>query len=148
MVQVGLQAYLMWEKAGKPDGANFSDDARRQLEQQLQSGKSVQDLERALKGPSDQAQQQGQQPAQVTDLPFNQHWPALSPRSYLYTARTLAELIAQQAIPPETAPPRSPLHVHSSHKSFVSVLCVSASSACVLLPMICVLNDATEDMSM
>lgn len=61
---VGLQAYLMWEKAGKPDGANFSDDARRQLEQQLQSGKSVQDLERALKGPSDQAQQQGQQPAQ------------------------------------------------------------------------------------
>lgn len=69
MVQVGLQAYLMWEQAGKPDGANFSEDARRQLEQQLQSGKSVQDLERALKSPSDQAQQQGQQPAQVTDLP-------------------------------------------------------------------------------
>ena len=62
MMQVGLQAYLMWEQAGKPDGANFSDDARRQLEQQLQSGKSVQELERALKGPSDQAQQQ---PAQV-----------------------------------------------------------------------------------
>ena len=64
-MQVGLQAYLMWEQAGKPDGANFSDDARRQLEQQLQSGKSVHDLERALKGPS---QQQGQQPAQVTDM--------------------------------------------------------------------------------
>lgn len=69
-MQVGLQAYLMWEQAGKPDGANFSDDARRQLEQQLQSGKSVQDLEHALKGPSQQPQQQEQQPAQVTDLPF------------------------------------------------------------------------------
>ena len=62
-----MQAYLMWEQAGKPDGANFSDDARRQLEQQLQSGKSVQDLERALKGPSDQPQQQEHQPAEVTD---------------------------------------------------------------------------------
>ena len=65
---MGLQAYLMWEQAGKPDGANFSDDARRQLEQQLQSGKSVQDLERALKGPSDQPQQQERQPAEVTDI--------------------------------------------------------------------------------
>ena len=70
-MQVGLQAYLMWEQAGKPDGANFSDDARRQLEQQLQSGKSVQDLERALKGPSDQPQQQEHQPAQVTQTPLH-----------------------------------------------------------------------------
>ena len=75
-MQVGLQAYLMWEQAGKPDGANFSDDARRQLEQQLQSGKSVQDLERALKGPSQQPQQQEQQPAQVTDLPLT-HQPSV-----------------------------------------------------------------------
>ena len=76
LVQVGLQAYLMWEQAGKPDGANFSDDARRQLEQQLQSGKSVQDLERALKSPSDQPQQQGQQPAQVTDTQNpSVYWP-------------------------------------------------------------------------
>lgn len=50
-LQVGLQAYLMWEQAGKPDGADFSSDARNQLQQQLQSGKSVQDLENALKGP-------------------------------------------------------------------------------------------------
>ena len=60
--QVGLQAYLMWEQAGKPDGANFSDDARRQLEQQVQSGKSVQDIEHALKGPSDQKAPEGHQP--------------------------------------------------------------------------------------
>ena len=41
----------MWEQAGKPDGADFSNDARNQLQQQLQSGKSVQDLESALRGP-------------------------------------------------------------------------------------------------
>lgn len=69
MVQVGLQAYLMWEQAGKPDGANFSDDARRQLQQQLQAGKSVQDLEQALKGPSHQPPKQEQPPAEVID-PF------------------------------------------------------------------------------
>ena len=75
MVQVGLQAYLMWEQAGKPDGANFSDDARRQLEQQLQSGKSVQELERALKGPP---QQQGQQPPQVINMPLHPGDPSVS----------------------------------------------------------------------
>ena len=64
--QVGLQAYLLWEQAGKPDGANFSDDARRQLQQQVQSGKSVQDIERALKGPSDQKAPEQHQPAKVS----------------------------------------------------------------------------------
>jgi len=68
-LQVGLQAYLMWEQAGKPDGANFSDDARRQLEQQLQSGKSVQDIERALKGPSDQKAPEGHQPDHKVHTP-------------------------------------------------------------------------------
>ena len=41
----------MWEQAGRPNGADFSNDARQQLQQQLQSGKTVQDLEQALKGP-------------------------------------------------------------------------------------------------
>lgn len=51
VVQVGLQAYLLWEQAGKPTGANFSNDARSILEKQLQQGKTVEDLERILKGP-------------------------------------------------------------------------------------------------
>ena len=50
-MQVGLQAYLLWEQAGKPDGANFSNDARSTLEKQLQQGKTIEDLERILKGP-------------------------------------------------------------------------------------------------
>lgn len=40
-MQVGIQAYLMWESAGKPDGANFSDDARKDLERQVQAGESA-----------------------------------------------------------------------------------------------------------
>ena len=49
--QVNIQAYLLWEKAGRPDGADFAQDARTTLEAQLRSGKSVQDLETALKAP-------------------------------------------------------------------------------------------------
>ena len=44
----------MWEKAGRPDGADFAGDARRALEQQVMSGKSLQELERALKSPEPQ----------------------------------------------------------------------------------------------
>ena len=60
-MQVGLQAYLLWEQAGKPDGANFSDDARLTLEKQLQQGKTVEDLERILKGPPGQPAKQVEQ---------------------------------------------------------------------------------------
>ena len=49
--QVNIQAYLLWEKAGRPDGADFAQDARATLEAQLLAGKSVQDLEAALKAP-------------------------------------------------------------------------------------------------
>ena len=52
--QVGIQAYLLWEKAGKPDGADFAGDARKTLEAQLASGMSVEQLEKALKAPSPQ----------------------------------------------------------------------------------------------
>ena len=60
-MQVGLQAYLLWEQAGKPDGANFSNDARSTLEKQLQQGKTVEDLERILKGPPGQPAKQVEQ---------------------------------------------------------------------------------------
>lgn len=46
--QVNIQAYLLWERAGRPDGADFAQDARATLEAQLRAGKSVQDLEAAL----------------------------------------------------------------------------------------------------
>jgi hypothetical protein len=50
-VQVNIEAYLLWEKAGRPEGADFSTEARRTLEDQLRSGKTLQDLERILKAP-------------------------------------------------------------------------------------------------
>lgn len=62
---VGVQAYLLWEKAGKPDGADFSNDARQGLEQQLRSGVSVQDLERRLRSPQPKPVENGAHPAQA-----------------------------------------------------------------------------------
>ena len=53
--QVNIQAYLLWEKAGRPDGADFATDARSTLQAQLAAGKSLQELERALKEPEPQA---------------------------------------------------------------------------------------------
>ncbi|KAK9852315.1 hypothetical protein WJX84_008608 [Apatococcus fuscideae] len=69
---VGIQAYIMWEKAGKPDGADFSNDARKVLQEQLQSGTAVQDLERLLRQPEPEPVQapppkQEQQPEQHPD---------------------------------------------------------------------------------
>lgn len=44
-------AYIMWEKAGKPDGADFGNQAREQLTRELQGGKSIQDLRKELAAP-------------------------------------------------------------------------------------------------
>ena len=38
LLQVGVQSYLLWEQAGRPNGADFSQDARRKLEKQLRAG--------------------------------------------------------------------------------------------------------------
>lgn len=50
-VQLNIEAYLLWEKAGRPEGADFSTEARRTLEEHLQSGKTLQDIENMLKAP-------------------------------------------------------------------------------------------------
>ena len=57
--QVGVQAYLLWEQAGKPDGADFADRAKQLLEGRLRAGESVADVERSLR--SAQAPPQAQQ---------------------------------------------------------------------------------------
>ena len=49
---MGVQAYLLWEKAGKPDGADFSKDARKSLQEQIQRGATIRHLEKSLKAPS------------------------------------------------------------------------------------------------
>ena len=38
VLQVGVQSYLLWEQAGRPNGADFSQDARHKLEKQLRAG--------------------------------------------------------------------------------------------------------------
>lgn len=49
---VGIQAYILWEQAGKPDGADFTDAATAELSQKLQSGMTLQEVERSLKEPA------------------------------------------------------------------------------------------------
>ena len=46
---MGLKAYLLWESNGKPDGGDFSGQARAELEAELRTGMSLQELERRLK---------------------------------------------------------------------------------------------------
>ncbi|GFR47292.1 hypothetical protein Agub_g8979 [Astrephomene gubernaculifera] len=45
---LGVQAYVLWERAGKPGGADFSQDARRVITEQLQRGASLEDIARGL----------------------------------------------------------------------------------------------------
>lgn len=41
---VNTMAYLMWERSGKPDGADFGDSAKREIERLLQEGKTIEDI--------------------------------------------------------------------------------------------------------
>ena len=45
---INLKAYLMWEEAGKPDGADFGEQARELIENQVKEGMTVQDIRRSL----------------------------------------------------------------------------------------------------
>jgi alpha-glucan,water dikinase len=51
---VAVQAYLLWEQAGKPQGADFGADARKVIERQLREGKTLQEVEAVLRGGGDQ----------------------------------------------------------------------------------------------
>jgi len=47
---VAVQAYLLWEKAGKPQGADFGSAARREIEAQMRSGLSLAEVDARLRG--------------------------------------------------------------------------------------------------
>ena len=69
MAQVNIQAYLLWEQAGRPDGADFAGDARSTLEAQARAGKSVEEIEAALKAPEPQVPSAGLTP-RCRGIPF------------------------------------------------------------------------------
>jgi Protein of unknown function (DUF2934) len=50
--QVGLKAYLLWEANGRPDGGDFSEQARAELRAELRAGKSLQEVEQAMRAVS------------------------------------------------------------------------------------------------
>lgn len=43
---------MLWEKAGQPQGADFSNDARAALQRQLELGATIEHLEKSLRAPS------------------------------------------------------------------------------------------------
>ena len=60
-----MQAYLLWEKAGQPEGADFGDEARRIIEDRVRSGATYPQLAREMNiepswGPQPQQQKQQQ----------------------------------------------------------------------------------------
>ncbi|QDZ23333.1 alpha-glucan water dikinase [Chloropicon primus] len=49
---VGVQAYILWEEAGKPDGADFGDQARREIQALVsRTGMTLDQVEEHLKKP-------------------------------------------------------------------------------------------------
>ncbi|PRW33076.1 alpha-glucan water chloroplastic [Chlorella sorokiniana] len=73
---VNIQAYILWEQAGKPDGADFGDRARQALEQRLRSGSTIADIEREFRAPQPPPQQQQQQQAPPAAKPAAKAAPA------------------------------------------------------------------------
>merc|ERR1719420_2610451 len=49
---VNLQAYILWEQQGKPDGANFGPEAAALVEGRLRAGESAAEIEAALRTPA------------------------------------------------------------------------------------------------
>ncbi|KAF8067212.1 R1 [Scenedesmus sp. PABB004] len=58
---VAVQAFVMWEQAGKPQGADFGSAARKKIEDKLRSGQTLDEIEWRLKHP-------GQEPPSKQDL--------------------------------------------------------------------------------
>ena len=52
VAQIGKKAYLLWESNGRPEGGDFSSQARKELESQLRAGLSLEEVERSLTGVS------------------------------------------------------------------------------------------------
>lgn len=47
---VGLKAYLLWEQNGRPEGGDFSQQAREMLTEALNSGRSITQIEEEMRG--------------------------------------------------------------------------------------------------
>lgn len=46
---MGLKAYLLWKANGRPEGGDFSDQARNELRSALRGGDTLEQLEQAMR---------------------------------------------------------------------------------------------------
>ncbi|KAL4448876.1 hypothetical protein ABPG77_007593 [Micractinium sp. CCAP 211/92] len=96
---VGVQAYILWEQAGKPDGADFGGEARQLLEGRLRGGESLDDIERSLRGPQPEpAQQQRQQKSAPVAEPAAKQ-PAVVGQSMGMKSRNPLDMINRSSAP-------------------------------------------------
>ncbi|KAL4422809.1 hypothetical protein ABPG75_009006 [Micractinium tetrahymenae] len=99
---VGVQPYILWEQAGKPDGADFGDKARQLLEGRLRAGEPLADVERSLRGPqpapAEQQQQQKQQRSAPAAAPTAPQ-PAVVGQSMGMRSRNPLDMINRSAAP-------------------------------------------------
>ena len=87
---VGVQAYILWEEAGKPDGADFGDQARSEIQRMAQKGMTFGQIEDLLKNPKPASRERRQKtPA---------HPPAKAPKRE-------AEKVEQEQVSAERRPP-------------------------------------------
>lgn len=47
---MGLKAYLLWEQNGRPEGGDFSQQAREMLTEAMRSGRTITQIEKDMKG--------------------------------------------------------------------------------------------------
>jgi alpha-glucan, water dikinase len=49
---VATQAYVIWERSGKPEGSDFSAQARAELAARVAAGETLQQIENAFNAPA------------------------------------------------------------------------------------------------
>lgn len=124
---VGLKAYLMWEAAGRQDGADFADQAREILAKELIDGKSLKEIEEIVRGPQQPQKQEqhmdqkettaaAQQTPQAPPPPQQQQQPVVVGESIGMRDRNPLDLINKYTSPTSSSTASAPHLAEKANK--------------------------------
>lgn len=102
---VGIQAYLLWESAGKPEGADLSLEARENLAAEILNGKSIEEIRMALCKTSDVVESNDQNKHKGSVAPAKdevQHFQPIEIQAFDFQRRNPLDLIHRSS-PPQLA---------------------------------------------
>jgi len=91
---VNLQAYILWEQKGKPEGADFGPEAEALVQERLRQGESATQIERALRTPPAAAE------AKAPEAPSEPVRPAQGPSASGSGASPSAPAVPKVDLPP------------------------------------------------